>query len=104
MSQYDPALDDAAREARLRKENKKPRRYFPWVFLAIQLLFVIWIVSAIVGNSGDPVGDCGSLSQQACNDAESVGTGIGVALVVILWLVVDFILAITYLVFKAVKR
>jgi len=86
------------------KPAKKPRRIFPWVFLAVQVLFLIWVISGLAGASGDPVGDCGSLSQQACNDAESVGTGIGVALVIGLWLVVDFILAITYLVFKAVKR
>jgi uncharacterized membrane protein len=82
---------------------KKKKRIFLWIFLAIQLLFIIWIVAGIASAGGDP-GDCGSLSKEACNDAESVGTGIGVFLIVVLWFFVDFFLAIGYGVYRLAKR
>jgi uncharacterized membrane protein len=82
---------------------KKKRRIFLWVFLAVQVLFLIWIISGVSSAGGDPT-DCGSLSKKACNDAEAVGTGIGVALIIGLWMVVDFFLAVIYGVYRLAKR
>ena len=82
---------------------KKKKRVFLWVFLAVQVLFIIWIIGGVSSSGGDAT-DCGSLSQQACNDAQDVGTGIGVALIVVLWMVVDFFLAIIYGVYRLAKR
>ncbi|MCW2738620.1 hypothetical protein [Nocardioides sp.] len=82
---------------------KKKKRIFLWVFLAIQLLFIVWIIGGASGANGDP-NDCGSLSKEACNDAEAVGTGIGVFLIVILWMVVDFFLAVGYGIYRLAKR
>lgn len=82
---------------------KKKRRLFLWFFLAVQALFIIWIIAGISGAGGDP-SDCGSLSKEACNDAEAVGTGIGVALVIGLWMVVDFLLAVGYGIYRLAKR
>lgn len=82
---------------------KKKHRIFPWVFLAIQLLFIIWIVTGIAGSAGD-VTDCGSLDKQTCADASNVGTGIGVFLIVVLWMIVDFFLAVGYLIFRLARR
>jgi len=82
---------------------RKKRRMFLWFFLAVQALFLIWIISGIAGASGDP-SDCGSLSKEACNDAEAVGTGIGVFLVVVLWMVVDFLLGVGYAIYRLARR
>lgn len=75
---------------------KKKKRIFRWVFLAVQLLFLIWVISGI---AADDV-DCNGLSAQACSDANAVGTGIGVALILVLWVIVDVVLGLTYLIFR----
>ena len=72
------------------RQKKKPR-IFLWFFLAVQLLFVIWIISGI--SSANPT-----------NDAEALGTGIGVALVIGLWAAVDVILGIGYGVYRLARR
>lgn len=82
---------------------KKKKRIFMWFFLAVQVLFIIWLIAGISGSSGDAT-DCGSLSQQTCNDAEDVGTGIGIALILILWVVVDFLLFIPWVIVKLARR
>lgn len=82
---------------------KKKRRIFLWFFLVIQALFLIWIIAGLGSSSGDAT-DCGSLSQEACNDAEAVGTGIGVILIIVLWMMVDFLLAVGYVIYRLAKR
>lgn len=75
---------------------KKKRRTFMYVILAINTLFLIWV---IIGASGsNSTKDCGSLSADACNSAQNVGKGIGVVIVILLWAVVDVILGVIYLV------
>lgn len=81
---------------------KKKRRIFLWFFLAVQLLFIIWIIAG--STQGTDTSDCGTLSEQACKDAQNVGTGIGVFLVVIFWMIVDFFLAVIYGVYRLAKR
>jgi hypothetical protein len=82
---------------------RKKRPIFLWVFLAVQVLFVVWIISGVAGASGQP-DTCEGLTPEQCNAAESVGTGIGVGLVVFLWVVVDFLLAVGYGVYRLAKR
>lgn len=83
--------------------SRKNRRIFLWVFLAVQLLFLIWLITGIASGAGTPE-DCDTLDQQTCNEAENVGTAIGVGLILILWAVVDIILGITYAVYRFSKR
>ncbi len=85
------------------KAPKKKRRIFLWVFLAVQVVFIVWIVAGVTQAGGSP-DDCEGLSREACNNAESIGTGIGVALIVGVWLVVDFLLAVIYGVYRLAKR
>ena len=76
---------------------KEKRHIFRWVFLAIQVLFLVWIIGGLSATGPE----CGpSLSAEACQAAQGIGTGIGVALIVALWIAVDFILGITYLIFR----
>lgn len=82
---------------------KKKKRVFLWVFLAVQLLFLVWIIGGVASGSGDAT-DCGTLSQQACNDAQNVGTGIGVFFVIVFWMMVDFLLAVGYLIYRIARR
>lgn len=76
---------------------RKRRHIFRWVFLAIQVLFLVWIISGVTATGPD----CGpNLSPEACQAAQGIGTGIGVALIIGLWIAVDLILGITYLIFR----
>ncbi|MFP5068719.1 hypothetical protein ACLFMI_03510 [Pseudonocardia nantongensis] len=76
---------------------KKKRHVFRWVFLGIQALFLAWIIG---GMSATGPACAPNLSAEACQAAQGIGTGIGVALIVALWIAVDFILGITYLIFR----
>jgi hypothetical protein len=82
---------------------KKKHRVFLWVFLAVQGLFILWIILGASSANGTP-SDCGTLDADTCNGAEAVGATIGVALVVGLWMVVDFLMGVTYGVYRLAKR
>jgi hypothetical protein len=84
-------------------EPRKKRRIFMWVFLAVQALFLIWVIAGASGASGTP-DDCGTLDAALCNDVQSVGTGIGIALVIVLWVAVDFIMGVSYAIFRLARR
>lgn len=78
------------------------RRPFTWVIVAINVLFLIWVIVG-VGAASDPT-DCGGLSQESCNAAAAAGTAIGVGIVVVLWAFVDVILGIVWLVTRKPPR
>jgi hypothetical protein len=78
---------------------KKKRHIFRWVFLAIQAIFLIWIItggSSAADNCDGKVGD----ALEACQAGTAVGAGIGIMLIIVLWVAVDVILGITYLIVR----
>ena len=79
--------------------TRKKRHIFRWVFLAIQVLFLIWIIAGTSGNADNCDGKTGQ-ALDACQAGTAVGTGIGVALIIGLWVAVDVILGIGYLIFR----
>jgi len=81
---------------------QKKRRIFLWFFLAVQALFLFWVIGGVASGS-DPT-DCGSLSDEACNAASDIGTGIGVFIIVVIWMIVDFLLAVGYGIYRLAKR
>lgn len=82
---------------------KKKKRVFLWVFLAFQVLFLIWIIAG-AGSASKDTGDCGSLSAETCQSARDAGTAIGVGIIIFLWAAVDVILGIGYGVYRLAKR
>jgi len=84
-------------------KTKKKRSKFMIAFLLIQGLFLLWVVGGLMSASGTP-DDCGTLSAELCNGAETVGTAIGLVLVVMLWVAVDFIVGVTYAIYRLAKR
>ena len=72
-------------------------------FLALQVLFLIWVIAGAHTGAGQPT-DCGTLSAQTCNDAANTGTAIGVGIIIAFWVVVDFILGITYGIYRLATR
>ena len=80
---------------------KKGLRKFSWFILAVNVLFLVWI---IVGASSAKPANCGSLSAADCTTATQVGTGIGVVLIIVLWAVVDVILGVIWLITRPRQR
>lgn len=84
--------------------KRKPHRIFLWAFLAVQAIFLIWIITG--ASSGDD-SSCKGMTGDAlrlCQDTGDVGTAIGVGLVIALWAAVDVILGITYAVYRLSRR
>jgi hypothetical protein len=75
---------------------KKRRRVFLWVFLAVQLLFIVWIFGGVASVSSD--------AECADNAACAVGAGIGAFMILVLWAIVDFLMAVTYAVYRLATR
>lgn len=72
-------------------------RIFTYVILVVNLIMLIWVISGAASGSGQP-SDCGSLSAESCNDAQNVGTAIGVGILIFLWVALDVILGIIWLI------
>ncbi|SEQ71590.1 hypothetical protein SAMN04487983_1007167 [Streptomyces sp. yr375] len=85
---------------------KKRHRIFLWIFLAVQILFLIWVITGAASGSGTPE-ECRGLTGdnlKLCKDASDVGTTIGVGLIIGLWAAADIILGFTYLVYRLATR
>ena len=82
---------------------KKRRRVFLWVFLAVQALFIAWIIGGAVSANGTPA-DCGTLDADTCNTAANAGAAIGVFIIIVLWCLADFLLAVGYVIYRVAKR
>jgi hypothetical protein len=78
-------------------QPKRKVRVFTWVILAINALFLIWVIAGVASGSGHAT-DCGSLDQNTCDSASHVGTAIGVGIIVFLWAAADLILGVIWLV------
>jgi len=105
------------------KSRQKPRRIFLWFFVAVQLVFVGLIIAYATESTGpshaDLVAgcyhhawwplfksqaDCVTHYGGALNGAGHVGQGIGIALVLVLWAIVDIILGVTRWVVLSSRR
>lgn len=104
-------------------QPRRKRRIFMWFFFAVQALFLIWLIAGIAtgshsnatdlaqacnGHNWFPLfkshADCMTHYNNALNDAQDIGKGIGVALIVIVWIVVDFFLGLGYGVYRLATR
>jgi hypothetical protein len=105
-------------------ELRRKRRVFLWIFLAIQVVFVIWIIGAAASvhtgatqaqlasgcyhHNWWPLfksqADCVTHYGGALNDAGTAGKAIGIGLVIAFWMVTDVILGVSYGVYKLATR
>jgi hypothetical protein len=103
---------------------RRKRRVFLWVFLAIQVLFAIWLATGLATvNTAAPASqvaaacyhhgwyplftsqtDCVKHYGGALTDAGDAGKAIGAGLIVVFWMVVDVILGVSYGVYKLATR
>ena len=95
---------------------RKRRRVFLWVFLAIQVLFVIWVIAGAASGGGIHAqavaychahpdayvsfSDCVSLS----GGGSKAGTAIGAGIIIVLWVAADVILGVSYGVYRLAAR
>ncbi|MFI8173997.1 transposase [Streptomyces microflavus] len=84
--------------------RKKHHRIFLWVFLAVQALFLVWIITGANSNDQAPCEGMAGDALTTCQNAGDVGTAIGVGLIITLWVAVDIILGITYGVYRLARR
>jgi hypothetical protein len=85
---------------RVPPEPSTPRRrrpVFAWVVVAINVLFVVWVVTGLLNAGGQCAGLTGD-ELESCEMGRDIGTGIGVVLVVFFWAAVDLILGVLFLV------
>jgi len=83
---------------------KKKKRIFMWVVLAVQAIFIAWIIGGLASGSDTCAGKVGD-ALEACQAGSAVGTGIGVFLIIGLWFAVNFFLLVGYALYRlAAKR
>lgn len=79
---------------------KKKRHIFRWFFLAVQLLFLAWIIFGVGGAAAENCDGETGAALEACQAGTAVGASIGAGLIIGLWVAVDIILGLTYLIFR----
>jgi len=123
-SQPQPPWPPQAAYAAPPKPRKK-RRVFMWVFFAIQVIFIIWIIAGAASKAPGPTAaqqaatqcanggwsplfksyaDCVQHYGHVLSDAADTGKGLGVALIVVLWVVADFFLGLGYGIYRLASR
>ena len=106
-------------------QPRKKRRIFLWLFLAIQAIFLVWLIAGLASKGNGPSvasqtasactnggwqglfrsqADCMKHYAVALHDASDVGKGIGAAIIIVFWMVVDVILGIGYGIYKLARR
>jgi hypothetical protein len=79
---------------------RKRHRVFWWVFVAIQIIFIIWIAAG----AADSHKDCAGLSAHACLSAADTAHGIAIVAQVVAWCVVDFLVGVPYVIYRLARR
>jgi hypothetical protein len=118
-------LDPDAPQAEGTRRPRKRRRVFLWFFLAVQAVFIIWLIAGL--HSAEGSSDTTSQAVQYCSNggwqglfssyadcvqhyggalagAKDAGTALGAGVVIALWAFVDVILGITYMVVRLSRR
>ena len=82
--------------------RKRGLRPFSWVILVINAAFLVF--SIVGAQTKAAATNCGSLDAATCTSAGQVGKGIGIVLIIVIWLVVDFLLLILWLITRPRQR
>ena len=78
-------------------------RKLTWFILAVQALFLAWIIAG----AGEAANNCdGEVGQalELCQAGTAVGASIGIGIIVVLWVFVDIILGLIWLVTNRGQR
>jgi len=104
---------------------RRQRRAFLWVIAAVQALFKIWLAVGLASKGSGPSvasqaarqcshggwqglfkshADCAKHYAVALRDATNAGKGLGAALIVLIWVVIDFSLGLGYGIYRLASR
>lgn len=72
-------------------------RVLTWILIAFNLLMLVWLIAGLAGAGGRCAGLVGD-ELEACKAGTAIGTGIGAALIAVIWVVGGFILGMIWLV------
>ena len=75
-------------------------RKMTWTIWAVNALFLVWIIGGVSDRASK---DCRP-GDELCINASDAGTGIGVALIIMLWFVVFVVLALVWLMTRPKNR
>jgi hypothetical protein len=78
---------------------RKRRRVFMWVFIAVQVIFLLWTIVGVATAPVDPECDFNA----DCQSEVDGGAAIGVGMILVLWTAVDLILGIVYIIVRAIR-
>jgi len=78
-------------------------RPFTWVIVAINVLFLIWVVAGAGGAASNCDGLTGN-DLDACEAGTAIGASIGIGIILVLWFLVDGILGVLWLVTRPKGR
>lgn len=74
-------------------------RKMTWVILAWNVLMVVWIIAGVASATHNPsCAHTAVLGAKTCQNATDAGAGIGVSVLVVLWVLGDIILGVLWLV------
>lgn len=76
----------------------KKLRPLSWVIIVINLLFVAWLVGGVGGAVNSSCENMTGDELSACQAGTAIGAGIGTFMIIFLWMMVDVILLVIYLV------
>ncbi|MFF8831407.1 hypothetical protein [Streptomyces sp. NPDC015131] len=88
---------------------RKRRHIFLWFFLAIQVIFIIWLIVGLT-SVAQSYPECAGLTGQALElcESEQAGTGLGATVgagfIILIWAAVDIILAIMYGLYRLARK
>jgi uncharacterized membrane protein len=85
-------------------DPRRRRRIYLWAFTALQVVFLAWVIIAIVSGSGVSASHCTGLSEKACKNTDTLGTAVGVGLIVAVWASIDLIIGIAWAIVKLKTR
>lgn len=97
MTTLGPYAEDVPPTPPGRSDNERP--WFAYIFLIIQIVFGIWLLKGI-GTAASLDDSCTGPHTGLCQDATAAGAGIGIAIIMLIWMATDVILASTYFVFR----
>jgi hypothetical protein len=70
----------------------RQRRIYLWAFIALQALFLAWVIVTIASGSG------------VSKNTDTLGTAVGVGLIVAVWASIDLIIGIAWAIVKLKTR
>lgn len=93
-------MTDTIEPTRHRKSGKK-RHIFMWIFIAMQLLFTVWLITGIVDAQAPAY--TGPYNKDA-ELGEDVGTAIAAWMIIVVWTLADLVMLGIYGIVKLVRR